>query len=66
MPTCAGSIELRQQDANTWYLHLMTFRQPGRVRKGTSKVGVSGRSTSTSRTAQTTDHRYCACSLSPS
>lgn len=27
-PACAGSIELRQQDANTWYLHLMTFRQP--------------------------------------
>lgn len=26
-PACAASIELRQQDAHTWYVHLMAFRQ---------------------------------------
>jgi hypothetical protein len=26
-PACAASVELRQQDATTWYLHLMAFRK---------------------------------------
>jgi hypothetical protein len=28
-PACAATIELRQQNADTWYVHLMAFRRAG-------------------------------------